>query len=1042
MTHLFRQIALLLLAGFAGAAVAGNVPGLVLPTGERKLPPSAGGPAARAGKAYDPLAGPYRLIAILIEFPADDNPATTGNGTFGDVPDANEAVFGEAFPEILEIEHDARYFREQLLYLEQYFRGVSYGNLFLETTLPETVFTAPEGMAYYGENEDAATWQSTLVRDAVRLADPVVDFSEYDGLVVYHAGVGEETDVLGDSPGDIWTAYLNRNDLAEALADSGREEFYRGIETDDTVDGDTFFVTEAVLLPESETQDEFNGTLLAQWVLGVAAHMTGRLLGAPSLFDTDSENGASQGIGSFGIMGTGLWNSGGILPPHPCAWTKLFFGWIDPLTVTRDTTLVLPPVEITGDDPRIVKVPLSEDEYFLIENRYKDENGNGSFDFNDVNGDNVLFPYEDSYEGAEFDWSLPAEGSLEGSGLMIWHVNERVIAGSGDFRTENRVNADAGRKGVDLEEADGIQDLDSPARTLDNFGSAGDSWRTGNAVLFGPATTPSTRTAFGAATGITIEVESEAGSLMTVSISFGPSTDGWTVLTEGRIALAGPVVPVRSEIEGIFGFAYAYYDSAAEEGFGNLLGHGGLPLDGWPVALSGTPAFAPVPFSAAPDAPLSVHFPMTDGSIVKIRSGGVVDTTAAWTEPVAGAEGNYLSAVLPAGPVFSLVPTGEETVVYLVDPSGGTRDSLAAVPGSAVGPAVVGPPLVITTDAGIVRHMDARNGDTIWESEVEGEIRNAVAARVEPETDGDEDDLFGTVRSAIFVAAGEKLHRFEGVTGEEPAGWPVRLSGAVTGPPALADIDRDGKVEILAGTDDGRLHLINTTGSPSAGWPLLIRAGTGTGHRDAPAGPPSVADFDGDGEWEVAFLTAGGSLWIVDRDGSTLLGFPVAAAGTNRFGAAAALDPAGDAVHLLLPGSGGSFGLCAGADGGEGIEWAGYGNGLGLRGWYAGSPFEPPGGETIFAGDELFCYPNPVLAGEGGIAKIHYRLLRPAAVSLRIYTAAGSVIHVVPPFQAPAETGEIEWDTRSVGSGVYYARIEAESAGREEAKFLPVAITR
>ncbi|RPJ43705.1 MAG: hypothetical protein EHM19_08170, partial [Candidatus Latescibacterota bacterium] len=654
----------------------------------------------------------YRLLALLVEFPPDDDPATTGGGTFRDVLDANEAIYGSLFPAILEIPHDAAYFREQLRYLSQYWAAVSYGALSIEYTVPETILTALEPMAYYGDNEDATARQAALLADAVRLADPLVDFGEYDGVVVFHAGAGEETDVLGDSPGDIWTAYLTLADLASALADSGAEAEYRGIPTGDRTDAEgPVFVREGVLLPESETQDELNGTPLAQWLLGVSAHMTGRLLGAPSLFDTDSEDGtSSQGIGSFGIMGTGLWNSGGILPPHPCAWTKVFFGWAKPLVVTRDTTIALPLVERADSEPKIVKVPITADEYYLIENRHKDENGDSLFNFDDANGDGVLYPFEDSYEGAEFDWSLPDEGSLSGAGVLIWHIDEAKIRESGDFSVRNAVNADPARKGVDLEEADGIQDLDVRATAFANFGSAFDSWRDGHRGEFGPAGDPRTTTNFGAPTGVTIRVESGPDSAMTLSISFRERPAGWPVPAPEGVRLVGPAIPVRSEAEGLLGFAYAYRDSAAGLFRANLLGARAAPLPGWPIDLPGEPGFGPAAFASAPDGPLSFWFPMVDGSIVRATRSGIVAPPGVLGEAVGGASGHLLSSAAPEGGTVSLVSRLGGTTVYSIDPSAGTRDSIAALGGEATGPAAIGAGIFVSTGDGLVSRI-APNGE-------------------------------------------------------------------------------------------------------------------------------------------------------------------------------------------------------------------------------------------------------------------------------------------------------------------------------------------
>ena len=97
-------------------------------------------------------------------------------------------------------------------------------------------------------------------------------------------------------------------------------------------------------------------------------------------------------------------------------------------------------------------------EYFLLENRVHDLDGDSLFSFEDVNGDGCFDFYSDSYAGAEFDFFLPATrvptGATcdagrhqTGSGVLIYHVDEaKITATAGD----NLVEADTERKGIDL----------------------------------------------------------------------------------------------------------------------------------------------------------------------------------------------------------------------------------------------------------------------------------------------------------------------------------------------------------------------------------------------------------------------------------------------------------------------------------------------------------------------------------------------------------------------------------------------------------------
>lgn len=173
--------------------------------------------------------------------------------------------------------------------------------------------------------------------------------------------------------------------------------------------------------------------------VGVWCHEFGHELGLPDFYDTDD---SSEGIGNWGIMSAGNWLNNGETPSHFMAYSKVWLGWIEPVVVETDLEgVVLEPVE---DDGIIYKLPIPGNwtdapEYFLLENRQ--QNG------------------YDSY--------------LPGTGLMIWHVNETTM---NDRWNSNTVNDDEDHKGVDLEAADGNDDMDHST----NRGDGGDPWTSGS----------------------------------------------------------------------------------------------------------------------------------------------------------------------------------------------------------------------------------------------------------------------------------------------------------------------------------------------------------------------------------------------------------------------------------------------------------------------------------------------------------------------------------------------------------------------------------
>ena len=313
------------------------------------LPPSSfrpGTPARdvrRAALDRTPLRGDLRVIVVLVDF--TDKAFEVDTSRFEDL------FFSTGM-----IPHRS---------VTEYYKDVTGG---LVTISGQVVgpFTMPQTLAWYANGNYGIGKPSgdpranILAQDAVKAADPSVDFQPYDNdgngyvdaFIVVHAGEGgEET---GD-PGDIWSHKWALPE--EYTADSGVK------------------VYAYLTIPEDAK-------------LGVAAHELGHLLfGFPDLYDIDY---SSEGIGNWCLMAGGSWNGGGDTPAHPSAWCKAQQGWVDVVQVGSDTALELPDVKTSKQVHRLWTDGTVGQEYFLLENRQQ----------------------------AGYDADLP------GAGLLIWHVDE------------------------------------------------------------------------------------------------------------------------------------------------------------------------------------------------------------------------------------------------------------------------------------------------------------------------------------------------------------------------------------------------------------------------------------------------------------------------------------------------------------------------------------------------------------------------------------------------------------------------------------------
>lgn len=103
-------------------------------------------------------------------------------------------------------------------------------------------------------------------------------------------------------------------------------------------------------------------------------------------------------------------------------------------------------------------------------------------------------------------------------------------------------------------------------------------------------------------------------------------------------------------------------------------------------------------------------------------------------------------------------------------------------------------------------------------------------------------------------------------------GWPYRTKGVIHGSPAVADLDDDGRMEVVVGSDDGYVHVIRPNGTALPGSPVRvdsIRKSSFVG-----AATPAIADIDGDRFKEVVIHTST-DLVVLDHRGKAKRGWPV-----------------------------------------------------------------------------------------------------------------------------------------------------------------------
>jgi hypothetical protein len=108
---------------------------------------------------------------------------------------------------------------------------------------------------------------------------------------------------------------------------------------------------------------------------------------------------------------------------------------------------------------------------------------------------------------------------------------------------------------------------------------------------------------------------------------------------------------------------------------------------------------------------------------------------------------------------------------------------------------------------------------------------------------------------ATHVSFEHLLGGWDAASGSWLPAFPIPVEGwEIVTSPAVADVDGDGRAEVLNGTSGDVLHAFADDGSEPRGWPKQ----TGGWLMAA----PSVGDVDGDGKLEVVAVTRDGYLFV------------------------------------------------------------------------------------------------------------------------------------------------------------------------------------
>ena len=990
-----------------------------------------------------------RILAIRVEFQEDNNGLTTGSGKF-ELSSTSDR-FIDPPP------HNRSYFEQQLTALSNYFKAVSHGRLMIEGDVfpPEenSSYAVSEQMNFYVPPNDEPLLDqrlSELLQQGFQTADAAdaIVFSDYDVFILFHAGVGGDFSFDFDpTPQDVPSVFLSFETLREKLGNG--DQTFQGI----AVNGGQFFIRDGIILPETQTQEGIELGLL-----GTMAIMFGNQLGLPILFSPDT---GLSGIGVFGLMDQGSGNFFGLIPAEPSAWSKVFLGWDTPIEVVSGTNLEVAASQARNQN-KIYKVPINSHEYFLIENRDRDLNKDslavgltgdgGRVEFRwDSNGQEVLLERPGVVtQVSEYDFGIP------NTGILIWHIDDRIIAAN---LAANRVNADPLNRGVDLEEADGAQDIGQVYGILDPGAGAENGvfedmfWGSNainmlvndssDAVVFGPMTRPHSRANSGANSHVKLFDFSERDSVMTFSVRNDISQAGFPQFSGAEDLNRNSVFLVDLDGDGLQEIV------ASSESSGDIfawksngrkvisnIDSADLPgTDGVsrrvPVAtfahVPGDRLFVPAAVKlgpghgivAATDRVVEVFLPQDSDNNGRADSLFVYQSSAAVTTA---------PLVLDDGPVgvFRVVIGVDTGALVAVDQDANAITLAASTAGAIAGLAQLNSnEIVYSTRNGQLGRVDLNAGVTVWQSNSMGTF--SVGPVV---ADLDQDN-----NPEIIAVTNEGEIQVLTVDGGPQNGYPRQANLSGVSPVAVGDIDGDRRLDIVL-VSGNQLFAFNQFGSLKNNFPVSL--GDGLGSRNT---SPVLADMNSDGIADVLVALSTNQLGAFTAAGKTVEGFPLSTGQpVNSAPFVADIDADGD-VDLAATAEDGFVSVWDfGASFSEnGSPWTG------LFGDIAHSNANLQQQEPVVSSGQLlppnmvYNYPNPTA---GNQTTIRYTLNAAAQVRIKIYDLAGDFVdELVGPGFGSAEN-EVDWRLENIESGVYLAKVEAAGQGGSEVAIIKIAVVK
>ncbi len=322
-----------------------------------------------------------------------------------------------------------------------------------------------------------------------------------------------------------------------------------------------------------------------------------------------------------------------------------------------------------------------------------------------------------------------------------------------------------------------------------------------------------------------------------------------------------------------------------------------------------------------------------------------------------------------------------------------------------------------------------------WPRETHNQVTSSPALADLDGTGGPHEVIISSESDSVFVLRGD---------GSDYPGWPrpamVNSNTGHSGSPVVADVDGDGNLDVICAANDGRMHVWKRDGTVMPGW-SAVYFGQDVLSADVTQSTPTIADVDSDGRLEILIGAENGFVYGWNHDGTTLAGFPISLGGEQRSAVTIWDVDQDNLVELLATSNDRNIYVwdLTGEFRGDRIPWPFFRHDVRNTGCFS-TDFtsigiaDPEPAPEVAATPVLYpAFPNPfnpsttirfLVPGERGAAR---------PVRLAVYDVEGRLVRKL--VDGPFGTGEqaVRWDGRTAAggraaSGAYFMKLEVAGA--------------